>query len=358
MPTSVKFLLLLTLTATFARNQVYASERLELAFDQQEAASKIAAFVAATVRQAGEPRQAFVRGFRGLGEDNVGLSKLISESLKHTHRFAIQRGLPIEIEGRVQRKPRDLAQPLEGYTISSTIILPNSSERNFSISVENREEGHIIVGRSGEKAAPPTKPHGTIPDRQGPVLDGTIIRPSKDNPYGVEFFVERHGTYQAVVPVIEHGNVSVSVHQGDLVGFRLHNSSGFEAAVGVLIDGLSRFAVSDEPNKEKSLDLVPHGKPRLIKGYYRDHAHVDAFRVGEYSKSVVAELLPDSEETGTATLVFRAAWAEGEQEPPNESPSTKRSVAMERGPELKDKTRTVKRVIGDVRAVVKIFYGG
>ena len=163
-------------------------------------------------------------------------------------------------------------------------------------------------------------------------------------------------SYESLKPTVDGKTVGVKVRKGDIIAVRLHNGSKFEAAASVLVDGLTRFALADNPAQHGGLDLVVPGQQRDIKGYFRDGSSVDAFRVGEYSKSVAAQKLPSASESGTFTIAFRAAWKKGDRTPPNEPPQTK-AVGIEAGPKREDPTETVEREIGGVRAVVKVFYG-
>ena len=343
-PLVVACLSLTTLSPTFAEADARA-------FNQLQAASK----VAERVRQiAGGTNEIFIREFRGVGENNVGLSKLIGEALTQSG-MTVRRGAKVEVEGRVLRLPAEDDQPLQGFTIRSTIVLADGGQRNFSIDVLNAEEGQIATGTTGEVSAPPDDPKDSPPESGLSVL-GTVIRPSPNSPYGVELLVERGSSYESLKPVVDGKTVAVKVRKGDIIAVRLHNSSKFDAAASVLVDGLTRFALADNPARRGGLDLVIPSQPRDIKGYFRDERTVDAFRVGEYSKSVAAQKLPTASESGTFTIAFRAAWKLGDPAPPNEPPQTK-AVGIEAGPKREDPTETVEREIGGVRAVVKVFYG-
>ncbi|MCA8990109.1 MAG: hypothetical protein KDA78_20850, partial [Planctomycetaceae bacterium] len=127
------------------------------AFNQFQAAKKIAAEVA---HEIGLNNEVFVREFRGIGETHVGLSKLVSNALQRNHDINNRRGASCEVDGRIFRYPIDESQPIEGFTIQVNVILP-VGERKISIDVSNVDEGMILVGKSSELAAPPSKPQGS-----------------------------------------------------------------------------------------------------------------------------------------------------------------------------------------------------
>lgn len=329
------------------------------ALNQFDAAKQVAALVVDVV---GDTREVFVREFRGVGESHVGLARLIGESLQNNHKVEIRRGAAVEVEGRLKRFPLDDRQALQGYTISVTVTLA-TGDRRFSIDVENSDEAKVNVEPPGEFVAPPSRPVGTAPEKSGLIVDGTIVRPSSTSPYGVEVVVERGSKYVPVKPKAARGQITVDVRQGDIVALRLHNraqiadtDTKFEAAVAVLVDGLSRFALADDPTRRGGLDLVSQDDTRLIKGYFRDDREVDSFRIGEYSKSPAVRLLPEPSAAGTFTVSFRAAWKKGTPPPANEPSKTKNPPGVEQGPKRYDPTISVERDIGAVRAVIKIFY--
>ncbi|MCA8989300.1 MAG: hypothetical protein KDA78_16750, partial [Planctomycetaceae bacterium] len=182
-----------------------------------------------------------------------------------------------------------------------------------------------------------------------------IIRPAPDSPYGVEFLFLQDGKFIPVPLVMKNNQITASVKKGDLVAVKLYNSSGYEAAADVLVDGLSRFITASSEENRNCLDLIENDKPRLITGWYKDNQSVDSFRVGSYSRSVGFQFDADPGSAGTFTIAFRSAWKEGAQPPPNEPPKT-RGPGIERGPERLDPTVNVKRETGRVRAIVKIYY--
>lgn len=324
------------------------------ALNQREAAETIAAEVAAEI---GSNKILFVREFRGNGENLVGLSGLIATVLQEDYGVTIQRGAKTEVDGRVLRLPEDESKPLDGFTVRVDLILP-SGERRFSVDVKNIDEGFILTGATQETSAPPSDPPRSDPEPPAPpaaITTGTIIRPSGSSPYGVQFLKEQDGEFLAVEPDLQGINPTVKVRKGDLIAMRLHNSSGFDAAVELLVDGMSRFAMAEDPQNRVGLDLIPTGKPREITGWFRDGRVVDSFRIGSYSESVRARVLPEASPDGTITVVFRAAWEKDGDPPPNEPPAI-RAIGVSKGPERKDPTQKVEREIGRVRAVVKIFY--
>ena len=329
-----------------------SSSQAKTAFNQFHAAEQIANSISEVI---GDTKEVFVREFRGVGESHVGLSQLIGQSLSDDHKVTIERGSATEIEGRLFRFPNDDRKPLEGYTIRVT-VLTATGERKFSLDVENQEEAQLMVESPGEFTAPPSDPIGSKPE-PGIALSGTIIRPSASSPYGVEVVVEKGDGHVAVQPELSKGRVSVNLRKGDIVALRLHNTSGFEAATSLLVDGLSRYALADKADDRGGLDLVENGTPRTITGFFRDGQSVDSFQIGSYSDSVAAKRLPQASSAGTFTIAFRAAWKKGENPPPNEPPALKSLPGVAQGPKRSDPTVNVEREVGGLRAVVKIFYG-
>jgi|GEM_PF-2127443 len=324
---------------------------------------KAARQVATRVRQiAPDAREVFVRPFRGMGQNDAGLAKLIGDELRERG-VRVSRGAPVEVEGRLFRLPVDESQPLTGFTIRPVVILANGRERRFSIDVKNRDEAHITVGQSQEVLPPPGSRRPA--ETSGLDVQGSVVRPAKDSPYGVEMLVERGGRLESLSPSVRNGLVHVQVRKGDRLAVKLINDSGqsdnssaaHRAAVDVLIDGVSRFALADAAADRSARDIVSAGRPRVIRGYYRNGSEVEAFRVGDYDTSVAAAQLAEESDAGTITVAFRAAWERGAPRPDHEPPPHRgRRAGINRGKRLKDETQTVNLNTGVVRAVVRVAY--
>ncbi len=324
------------------------------AFNKFDAAKKVAEIV---MKIAPNEQSFFVREFRATASNDVGLSKLISDRLAEAKR-TVGPGGSTEIEGRLHRLPRDETKELTGFTIQGNVFLSNGNERRFSVDVNNRDDGHTAVTDTGETSPPPTAGQGSqaVSD---PTIVGNEVRPSPSSPYGVEILVETApGQYVPLTPFEDGKLIKVPLQRGSIYAVRMHNRTEFEAAVDVLIDGLSRFSLADDPEQRNNRDIVLPNNTRTVPGYYRDPAIVDAFQIGEYSKSLAAKVLPNPTDIGTVTVTFAAAWELGQTPPPNEPPVAKSILpdGTVPGPPRKDPTFKVAREIGGIRAVVKVRY--
>jgi hypothetical protein len=298
-----------------------------------------------------------VREFRGLSSSNLGLSKLVADRLTQAGRSVSPDALT-ELTGELHRLPQDESQPLTGFNILGSVRLSNGSTRRFSVDVMNRDDAHSTVTDTGETSRPPDlqRPGGA---QSLPTIVGTEIRPSPESPYGVEILVEAGpGQYRPLTPRSDGSLIRVDLRAGDIYAVRLHNRTDFDAAVEVLIDGLGRFTFADDPVQSNGRDLVRPRSDRTITGYYRDAQVVDSFQVGEHSKSLAAQSLSKSIEIGCVTCTFAAAWKPGDPVPPFEPDVAKSAAPLgtAKGPPRRDPTERVERLIGSIRAVVKVRY--
>ncbi|MBX3436082.1 MAG: hypothetical protein KF861_01230 [Planctomycetaceae bacterium] len=329
-----------------------AADELQ-AFNRFDAAKKVADIL---MQIAPDQQRFFVKEFRGIASNNIGLSKLVGDQLAKAGK-TIESGAPIEVEGRLMRLPRDESKELTGFTIQGSVFLSGGSTRRFSVNVMNRDDGLSTVGDTGEASAPPNASPGTPPSVQ-PTIVESEVRASPDNPYGVEILVETSpGNYVPVTPRVVDDLMRVSLQPGAIYAVKLHNRTDFDAAVEVSIDGLSRFALADNPRFVNGRDLISPQSHRIITGYFRNEQLVDAFQIGEHSKSVAAQTLPNPQDIGTVTVTFAAAWERGTKPPPNEPDVAKNApLGTIRGPQRVDPTVAVERDIGAIRAVVKVRY--
>ncbi|MEZ6145367.1 MAG: hypothetical protein R3B91_08030 [Planctomycetaceae bacterium] len=343
-----------TIAIVFSLMTASASAQELTAFNKFDAAQKVAEIV---MQIAPDQQSFFVREFRATASNDVGLSKLIGEQLAKAD-LKVGPGGTTEIEGRLHRLPRDETKELTGFSIQGAVFLPNGNERRFTVNVKNRDDGHTAVTDTGETSPPPNVPPGGIAVSD-PTIVGTEVRPSPSSPFGVEVLVETGpGQFHPLTPFHDGNLIKVKLEHGNIYAVKMYNRTDFEAAVDVLIDGLSRFSLADDPDQRNSRDIIaPHGE-RMVPGYYRDASLVDAFQVGEHSKSLAAQILPNPSDIGTLTVTFAAAWEVGQSPPPNEPPVAKSILPRGTlpGPPRKDPTFKVVREIGGIRAVVKVRY--
>jgi hypothetical protein len=299
----------------------------------------------------------FIREFRGLASSHVGLSKCIADELVAAG-YSIKEGAPVELEGRMLRLPVRETEDLKGFTVRCTLNMDDGSQQNFSVDVENRDEGAVAVKETGEIHAPPTKPSGSDPSELPPAFESCEIKPAGDSPYGVEVLIEQGpGNYVPLKPFMQGKLIKCALPKGAIYAVRVHNRTPFEAAANVYIDGLSRYAMADDPAYRGGLDLIPANSHRDIVGYYRDGQQVDSFQIGEYSESAAAKLLPSTPDIGLICVSFAACW-QGDKDPPGE-PGKSKGVdppGTKQGPKRGDPTSTVQRHVGQIRAIVKVSY--
>ena len=303
----------------------------------------------------------FVRPFVGFGSANMAMTKTLVEELKRLG-FSISVKAEAEIDGRIFRITKKLPKGAEfviGYKVAFVVAFTKNSQQTplDTVEVLNHNEAIAVVAETGEVRSSPQlklQPARTDPS----VVDGTRIYPRPNAPYSLEVLVDNPeiGYLARKIDLEAKAFPSVALKTGDLYALKVYNDTDYEAAILVSIDGLSRFALSDKEQYRKSLDIIEKRGSRTIKGYFRDNRTVDAFKVGTYSNSVAAKMLPNPD-CGDISVMFRAAWKEGEAPPPGESELPIASPpGTEQGPRLVDETVAVKRNIGNIRAVVRVRY--
>jgi hypothetical protein len=387
---AVLVVLVLCLCLGFSAPAVSAQDPLSSAAD---AAGEIAKRIRRVV---GNQREVFVRPFRAPASSNVAIAKSVADALAELG-LTNRPGAPIEIEGRLSRIDDEFAPidessreefPVLSYRVTVTVVFPSGRDHRFSVDVQNGNEGTLFLGETGEKNPPPVD-MDTLIARAGrsggkvtvakPTIEGTKVLASPECPFAVEILVERGaGRYEARRPRMRNGLVFVDLNLNDIYAVKVYNRSQYEAVASVHIDGLSRFALSDDPRLRDNRDLIGGNAQRTISGYYRSQRSVDAFQVGRYSESLAARMMADPADIGVIAVQFFAAWREGEQPPPFERETVRmveriyeyegkrvkryvpvmstREIATKPGPARVDRTRSVKRNIGKLRALIKVRY--
>jgi hypothetical protein len=188
-------------------------------------------------------------------------------------------------------------------------------------------------------------------------LKSARISAGTKSPYAIEVLVQSGDQYQPRTPTNSDGLAFVKIDRDEIYAVRLINDSDEDAAVTLTIDGLTMFAFSE--HREYSYVIIPRRRHGLIKGWHITNERTDSFQVTAYSKSAVAELLPNSSEVGTITAAFAAAWPPSAPPPTDErgSRSTLRGAnATGRGPSVETKYQVLERFTGVIRATVSVRY--
>ena len=260
----------------------------ETAFNLPDAAKKIADCIS---QAEGNQKRMFVAGFRGFGVNDRGLAHAVATELAGNG-YTIEPRAPIEIEGRLFRLPSDTSRPLLGVKVNAQLVYATGESRKFTVSILDANHAHSIVSPTGETLPPPTRhddpAHQSLVSLPKPKIAPTSklgrLSPSPTSPYAVSIVRKVNGQEIPVPIDIRGGLPWVDLPLGSIYAVRLHNESDFDAGVSVMIDGLSRFALSHDPQKHELRDLVYAHKDRLIEGYFKNTQTVDQFQTGQASR--------------------------------------------------------------------------
>jgi len=178
----------------------------------------------------------------------------------------------------------------------------------------------------------------------------------RKGPYRVEILVRKEHDYLKM-PLEDHGAMAfVNLRRGDEYVIKLINDSKHDAAVTLTIDGLNVFTFSQYDYRHF---IVPKNGSLLVKGWHRSNECSEAFVITRYSESKAAkELSNPSDEVGTITAQFAAAWTSDEDEPIDEKGKAKSPSGIATGGRRSTPSRfkEVQRYVGRTRATVNIRY--
>ncbi len=199
---------------------------------------------------------------------------------------------------------------------------------------------------------------------QKPSKNGTRIAASETSPYAIEILVGPDPgagspdltKYRARAVNIDGDNLAfLNIGRGEVYAVHVINTSKYDVAMTLTIDGLNMFAFSD--NKSYEFSIISAGSEGIIPGWHRTNEFSDAFQVSEYSKSAVSKQMPNSSSIGTIHASFKAAWPKDANPPEDEFPPGSRDAnATARGAELKAKYAEIVRNVGKLREAVSVRY--
>jgi hypothetical protein len=191
---------------------------------------------------------------------------------------------------------------------------------------------------------------------------GTRVLASQGRPYAIEVLVKSGDDFTAKTPESIQGRAFVALDKNDTYAVRLINTSNFDAAVTLSIDGLNVFAFSQV--KEETGDpkvtriIVPKKSQATIKGWYQTNDKTSAFVVTDLPKSA-GGTLKSSSAVGTITATFAACVAKGGKLPGDE-PKTRAAdpTATGIGAEVGGQNyQEAERTFGVVRDTISVRYG-
>ena len=177
----------------------------------------------------------------------------------------------------------------------------------------------------------------------------------QSGPYRVEILVKTRKGYDQR-PLEDQGVAFVDLNRGEQYAVKLINDSEHDAAVTLTIDGLNVFAFSEHNYQHF---IVPRKGSTVVKGWHRTNEWSEAFLITRYSESEAAKSLAcPSDEVGTITAQFAAAWESREEEPHDEEGRAKSpgGIATQRGPVTESKFEEVRRYVGRTRATINVRY--
>jgi hypothetical protein len=192
-------------------------------------------------------------------------------------------------------------------------------------------------------------------------IDGTRVMARPKRPFAIEVLVKSGDDYVAKTPQAVNGRAFVSLDKNDTYAVRLINTSNFDAAVTLSVDGLNVFSfsqVKDETGDPKvNRWIVPKKSQATIKGWYLTDQKTASFVVTDLPKSA-GGTLKSSAAVGTITASFAVAVAKGGKLPSDE-PKTRAvdPAATGLGAELGLGGREAERVFGVVRDTISVRYG-
>ncbi|MEM8733874.1 MAG: hypothetical protein AAGG44_06625 [Planctomycetota bacterium] len=345
----------------------------------------------------------FVKPFDEVGGKNSGISRAVSEYLAENG-FNVVPAAANEVRGEIF-PTLDQQERISGWRAEVRIVSRSGRSKRFEIEVTNEAEGNAFAGVTGQVRSNPVKLTGfgeQRPVQKPPVKKPTLlqewIRASPESAYAMRFLVkDATGNYQPRSAEMRDNTVMVRLEKGEIYAIELWNGTQWDASAKLFIDGLSRFAISEDKTMRGASDIVSRnsvgGGKRQLTGWVKNAREVFSFKIfgaddapGEILRNMVAAESDD--EIGTIAVTFQTAYSKDEAVLPNEresmtvmrnmsqtitrmvngKPVQKRvdvkvpgrvtKVGSGRGPVIGDSVRMVQREFGLLREVIRVHYYG
>ncbi len=237
---------------------------------------------------------------------------------------------------------------------------------DYEQSIDDPDTISKILGLTFESPpANPTKPIKDSLEKPSVHVEGSIIRPSANSPYGIEILVrETTGKdRQPRAASAEEGLAFVPIERKEAYAVRLINDSPLEMGVGLNIDGLSMFSFSEF--KTARFMVVPPKGSYTVLGWHRTLKESNEFLITSYSEGAAAMLNANPANVGTITATFHASWPKGGS-PPADEPGQKGgdsgfaatvpSNSTGVGKKVQAQTGKLERDFGRLRSAISVRY--
>lgn len=298
-----------------------------------------------------------------------GIQKMLSEELVKL-KVTVKKDANLSVKGKYAnvQDPVDKAQAAIKLTVE---VLDRNDNRKAEFTAQIRDNTTIAKIPGATTSLPPngdkeTRNKAIQNAIQNPDvhLEGPRVSAKKGSPYAVEVLVRAKGQGEAVPLAVakKDGQAFVDVARGDTYEVRVSNSSEFEAAVTLTIDGLNVFTFSevrDKPDGPPRYNhfIVPPKAAFTIVGWHKTNTESLAFLVTEHGKGAVSQAAVKATGTvGVLTVTFAVASNLPGDLPSDDGARNAGQNETGFGPPRKGNLKEVERTIGVVRDIVSIRY--
>jgi hypothetical protein len=354
---------IVVLVLGFSTRMLWAQDSAgtDYAKEIDQAAEKVAASI---LKLMGDETDVFVQPFRVTGGSDIDVSRRIAGQLTKANK-KIKSGAPFEVEGRLFPLKAEDDKP-RGMVIRATLT-DTRRQKEQPITVEVNNDNEIDRVWEGVRYRAPVQ--DALPPQSDLVIDESgRVYPSSGYPYSVQILVKTGPNTYTPAPTTAYVSggekyAKVDLQKGQTYMVRVFNKADLPVAVALSIDGVRRYALSEDSRYRDALDLLKSGQEVCdLRGYFRDLRHINEFVVGDVEGSVAQQMGIPTPQVGIITVSFRAAWQKGGSRPPYEPFAGLRrrsgDLATHLGALVDEETQVVENTeVGAIRAAVKIRYG-
>jgi len=169
------------------------------------------------------------------------------------------------------------------------------------------------------------------------------------------------GDYRLLEPKVDEGLARVDIKRTQAYAVKVHNLTDEDAAIELMIDGVSMFEFCEERLTDNSPKVkyffLRKGTSRVIRGWYLNDKTTDLFYLTERDKSAGYSRMM-LREIGTITVRFHTAWEKPAERPKDEKEFTERDMTgtgIGLFP-VEDEKRRLRVKVGMIRESIPVLY--